>query len=141
MEKDKGKKYSKSVMPIDVLTVLNDLIKQGIVSTELLPDIISRYSELKSEFDKNPYSETFRQIMKSVDSMFMNVQNMIPSSEILLLGVAINLVRIEKAQQSQKKIDFFAFLPSMGMKKCSECGILNVATAKFCYTCGKSFKT
>lgn len=125
-------------MPRDVLTVLNELIKQGVVSTELLPDVISRYSELKVDFDSNPYSQAFRQIMKSVDSSFLN-ENMIPSSEILLLGAAINLIKIEKAQQSQK-IDFFNFLPSMGMKKCAKCGVLNVATAKFCYTCGEAFR-
>jgi hypothetical protein len=123
----------------DVLTVLNDLIKQGVISTELLPDVISRYSELKADFEMNPYSEGFRQVMKSVDSSFLG-ENMIPSSEILLLGAAINLVKIEKAQQS-KKIDFFNFLPSMGMKKCSKCGILNITNARFCYSCGNAFKT
>lgn len=125
-------------MPRDVLIVLNELIKQGVVSTELLPEVISRYSELKAEFDKNPYSETFKQVMKSIDSSFLN-ENMIPSSEILLLGAAINIVKVEKVQQSQK-IDFFNFLPSMGMKKCTKCNILNMATAKFCYNCGEPFK-
>lgn len=124
-------------MAKDVLVVLNDLIKRGVVSAELLPDIISRYSELKLELDRNPYSESFRQIMKSVDSYLG--ENIIPSSEILLLGAAINLVKIEKSQQSQK-IDFFSFLPSMGMKKCSKCSTLNVVNAKFCYFCGSAFQ-
>lgn len=125
------------MMAKDVLVVLNDLIKRGVVSAELLPDIISRYSELKLELDRNPYSESFRQIMKSVDSYLG--ENIIPSSEILLLGAAINLVKIEKSQQSQK-IDFFSFLPSMGMKKCSKCSTLNVVNAKFCYFCGSAFQ-
>jgi hypothetical protein len=122
-------------MPKDVLIVLNDLLKNKVVSSDLLPDIISRYSELKVSFDKNPYGEALKQVMKSVDSSFMT-EDMIPSSEILLLSVAINLVQIEKAQQSQK-LDFFGFLPNMGMRKCSKCNVLNIPQAKFCYSCGQ----
>jgi hypothetical protein len=117
-----------------VLLILNDLLKNKVVSSDLLPDIISRYSELKASFDKNPYGEALKQVMNSVDRSFMS-DEMIPSSQILLLGVAINLVKMEKAQQSQK-IDFFSFLPNSGMKKCSKCDILNMQIAKFCYSCG-----
>ena len=102
----------------------------------MLPEIISRYSELKANFDRNPYGEALKQVMNSVDRTFMT-EEMIPSSEILLLGVAINLVRIEKTQQSQKIEDFFGFFPNMGMKKCLKCNILNIQNAKFCYSCGK----
>src|SRR5581483_4954533 len=112
-------------MAKDALLVLNDLLKNNVVSSELLPDIISRYSELKASFEKNPYGEALKQVMNSVDRSFMSVEEMVPSSQILLLGVAINLVKMEKAQQSQK-IDFFSFLPSTGMKKCSKCNILNI---------------
>jgi hypothetical protein len=122
-------------MAKDVLMVLNDLLRERVVSSDMLPDIISRYSELKANFDKNPYGEAFKQVMNSVDRSFMTAE-MIPSSEILLLGVAINLVKIEKAQQSQK-IDFFSFLPNMGMKKCPKCNVLNVQNARFCYSCGE----
>lgn len=121
-------------MAKDVLLVLNDLLKNKVVSSDLLPDIISRYSELKTSFDKNPYGETLKQVMNSVDRSFMS-DEMIPSSQILLLGVAINLVKMEKAQQSQK-IDFFSFLPNSGMKKCSKCNVLNMQIARFCYSCG-----
>ncbi len=121
-------------MAKDVLLILNDLLKNKVVSSDLLPDIISRYSELKASFDKNPYGEALKQVMNSVDRSFMS-DEMIPSSQILLLGVAINLVKMEKAQQSQK-IDFFSFLPNAGMKKCSKCNILNMQIAKFCYSCG-----
>lgn len=119
----------------DVLVVLNDLLKNKIISSDLLLDIIFRYSELKVNFDKNPYGEALKQVMKSVDSSFMT-DDMIPSSEILLLGVAINLVQIEKAQQS-RKLDFFEFLPNMRMRKCSNCDILNIPQAKYCYSCGQ----
>lgn len=122
-------------LPKDVLIVLNDLLKNKVISSEILPDIISRYSELKANFDKNPYGEALKQVMKSVDSSFMT-EEMIPSSEILLLGVAINLIQIEKAQQSQK-IDFFGFLPNMGMRKCLKCNVLNLQNARFCYSCGQ----
>jgi hypothetical protein len=123
-------------MAKDVLMVLNDLLKNKVISSDTLPEIISRYSELKANFDKNPYGEALKQIMNSVDRTFMT-EEMIPSSEILLLGVAINLVRIEKTQQSQKIEDFFGFFPNMGMKKCLKCNILNIQNAKFCYSCGK----
>jgi hypothetical protein len=122
-------------MAKDVLMVLNDLLKNKTVSSDMLPDIISRYSELKANFENNPYGEALKQVMNSVDRSFMTAE-MIPSSEILLLGVAINLVKIEKVQQSQK-IDFFAFLPNMGMKKCSKCNVLNMQNARFCYLCGE----
>lgn len=125
-------------MAKDVLLVLNDLLKNNVVSSDLLPDIISRYSELKASFDKNPYGEALKQVMNSVDRSFMSVDEMIPSSQILLLGVAINLVKMEKAQQSQK-IDFFSFLPNAGMKKCSKCNVLNIQIARFCYSCGEQF--
>jgi hypothetical protein len=121
-------------MAKDVLLVLNDLLKNKVVSSDLLLDIISRYSELKTSFDKNPYGEALKQVMNSVDRSFMS-DEMIPSSQILLLGVAINLVKMEKAQQSQK-IDFFSFLPNSGMKKCSKCNVLNMQIARFCYSCG-----
>ncbi len=121
-------------MAKDVLLVLNDLLKNKVVSSDLLPDIISRYSELKASFDKNPYGEALKQVMNSVDRSFMS-DEMVPSSQILLLGVAINLVKMEKAQQSQK-IDFFSFLPNTGMKKCSKCNVLNMQIARFCYSCG-----
>lgn len=123
-------------MAKDVLLVLNDLLKNKVISSDTLPEIISRYSELKANFDKNPYGEALKQVMNSVDRTFMT-EEMIPSSEILLLGVAINLVRIEKTQQSQKIEDFFGFFPNMGMKKCLKCNILNIQNAKFCYSCGK----
>lgn len=123
-------------MAKDVLMVLNDLLKNKVISSDMLPEIISRYSELKANFDKNPYGEALKQVMNSVDRTFMT-EEMIPSSEILLLGVAINLVRIEKTQQSQKIEDFFGFFPNMGMKKCLKCNILNIQNAKFCYSCGK----
>ena len=123
-------------MAKDVLLVLNDLLKNKVISSDMLPEIISRYSELKANFDKNPYGEALKQVMNSVDRTFMT-EEMIPSSEILLLGVAINLVRIEKTQQSQKIEDFFGFFPNMGMKKCLKCNILNIQNAKFCYSCGK----
>lgn len=123
-------------MAKDVLMVLNDLLKNKVISSDMLPEIISRYSELKANFDKNPYGEALKQVMNSVDRTFMT-EEMIPSSEILLLGVAINLVRIEKTQQSQKIEDFFDFFPNMGMKKCLKCNILNIRNAKFCYSCGK----
>ena len=123
-------------MAKDALLVLNDLLKNNVVSSELLPDIISRYSELKASFDKNPYGEALKQVMNSVDRSFKSVEEMVPSSQILLLGVAINLVKMEKAQQSQK-IDFFSFLPNTGMKKCSKCNILNIQNARFCYSCGE----
>ena len=123
-------------MAKDVLMVLNDLLKNKVISSDTLPEIISRYSELKANFDKNPYGEALKQVMNSVDRTFMT-EEMIPSSEILLLGVAINLVRIEKTQQSQKIEDFFDFFPNMGMKKCLKCNILNIQNAKFCYSCGK----
>ncbi len=123
-------------MAKDVLMVLNDLLKNKVISSDTLPEIISRYSELKANFDKNPYGEALKQVMNSVDRTFMT-EEMIPSSEILLLGVAINLVRIEKTQQSQKIEDFFGFFPNMGMKKCLKCNILNIQNAKFCYSCGK----
>ena len=122
-------------MAKDVLIVLNDLLKNNVISSDILPDIISRYSELKANFDKNPYGEPLKQIMKSVDRSFMT-DEMIPSSEVLLLGMAINLVNIEKTQQSQK-IDFFGFMPNMSMKKCSKCNVLNMSIAKFCYSCGQ----
>ena len=123
-------------MAKDVLMVLNDLLKNKVISSDMLPEIISRYSELKANFDRNPYGEALKQVMNSVDRTFMT-EEMIPSSEILLLGVAINLVRIEKTQQSQKIEDFFGFFPNMGMKKCLKCNILNIQNAKFCYSCGK----
>jgi hypothetical protein len=123
-------------MAKDALLVLNDLLKNNVVSSELLPDIISRYSELKASFEKNPYGEALKQVMNSVDRSFMSVEEMVPSSQILLLGVAINLVKMEKAQQSQK-IDFFSFLPNTGMKKCSKCNILNIQNARFCSSCGE----
>ena len=123
-------------MAKDVLLVLNDLLKNKVISSDMLPEIISRYSELKANFDRNPYGEALKQVMNSVDRTFMT-EEMIPSSEILLLGVAINLVRIEKTQQSQKIEDFFGFFPNMGMKKCLKCNILNIQNAKFCYSCGK----
>lgn len=122
-------------MAKDVLVVLNDLLKNKVISSDILPDIISRYSELKANFDKNPYSETLKQIMNSVDKSFVT-EEAIPSSEVLLLGMAINLVKIEKAQQSQK-IDFFGFLPNLSMRKCSRCNVLNIPIAKFCYSCGQ----
>lgn len=122
-------------MAKDVLIVLNDLLKNKVISSDILPDIISRYSELKANFDKNPYGEHLKQIMKSVDRSFLT-DEMIPSSEVLLLGMAIHLVKIEKTQQSQK-IDFFGFLPNMSMKKCSKCNVLNMSIAKFCYSCGQ----
>lgn len=122
-------------MAKDVLIVLNDLLKNKIISSDILPDIISRYSELKASFEKNPYGEPLKQIMNSVDRSFMK-EEMIPSSEVLLLGMAISLVKIEKTQQSQK-IDFFGFLPNMSMRKCSRCNILNIPIAKFCYSCGQ----
>ena len=123
-------------MAKDVLVVLNDLLKNKVIASEMLPEIISRYSELKANFDKNPYGEALKQVMNSVDRTFMT-EEMIPSSEILLLGVAINLVKIEKTQQSQKIEDFFGFFPNMGMKKCLKCNTLNMQNAKFCYSCGK----
>lgn len=123
-------------MAKDVLMVLNDLLKNKVISSDMLPEIISRYSELKANFDKNPYGEALKQVMNSVDRTFMT-EEMIPSSEILLLGVAINLVKIEKTQQSQKIEDFFGFFPNMTMKKCLKCNVLNMQNAKFCYSCGK----
>lgn len=36
----------------DALLVLNDLLKNSVVSSDLVPDIISGYTELKSNFDK-----------------------------------------------------------------------------------------
>lgn len=122
-------------MAKDVLMVLNDLLKNKVISSDMLPEIISRYSELKANFDKNPYGEALKQVMNSVDRTFMT-EEMIPSSEILLLGVAINLVKIEKTQQSHKVEDFFGFFPNMGMKKCLKCNVLNMQNAKFCYSCG-----
>jgi hypothetical protein len=41
-------------MAKDVLMVLNDLLKNKVISSDTLPEIISRYSELKANFDKNP---------------------------------------------------------------------------------------
>lgn len=123
-------------MAKDVLMVLNDLLKNKVIASDMLPEIISRYSELKANFDKNPYGEALKQVMNSVDRTFMT-EEMIPSSEILILGVAINLVKIEKTQQSQKIEDFFGFFPNMGMKKCLKCNVLNMQNAKFCYSCGK----
>jgi hypothetical protein len=123
-------------MAKDVLMVLNDLLKNKVIASDMLPEIISRYSELKANFDKNPYGEALKQVMNSVDRTFMT-EEMIPSSEILMLGVAINLVKIEKTQQSQKIEDFFGFFPNMGMKKCLKCNVLNMQNAKFCYSCGK----
>jgi hypothetical protein len=119
--------------------MLNDPLKNKVISPDLLPYVISRYSELKVNFDKNQYGETLKQVMKSVDSSFMT-DDMIPSSEILLLSVAINLVQIEKAQQSQK-LDFFEFLPNIGMRKCSNCNVLNIPQAKYCYSCGQNYSS
>lgn len=123
-------------MAKDVLMVLNDLLKNKVISSDMLPEIISRYSELKANLDKNPYGEALKQVMNSVDRTFMT-EEMIPSSEILLLGVAINLVKIEKTQQSQKIEDFIGFFPNMSVKKCLKCNVLNMQNAKFCYSCGK----
>jgi hypothetical protein len=122
-------------MARDVLIVLNDLLKNKVITADILPDIISRYSELKVNFDKNPYVGSLKEIMNSVDRSFMT-EEMIPSSEVLLLGMAINLVKIEKSQQSQK-IDFFGFLPNVNMRKCSRCNVLNIPIARYCYSCGQ----
>jgi hypothetical protein len=65
--------------------VLNDLLKKNVVSSDLLPDIIARYSELKASFDKNPYGEALKQVMNSVDRSFMSEEEMIPSSQVVLV--------------------------------------------------------
>lgn len=118
-----------------ILSVLNGLVEKGVITKDMLPDVISTYAHLEKEYEQNPLSEMFKHMTEAIDKI-ATPQSKMSAKEMLLMPIAVNVVKLKNIQPPFP--DFFSSLLSFGTKKCSKCGIPNLVGAKFCYMCGAS---